>query len=110
MESIDGFEVLATSFHLQHGAWVVVIHLLSQPNARDETSLRSRFGFSRRESQVAALLAERRTDAEIASALGISWHTVRSHVERVFRILECRNRREAADKLNGLCPTSTRHE
>jgi ATP/maltotriose-dependent transcriptional regulator MalT len=50
-------------------------------------------------AEVAVLLADRRTDAEIAAALGISWHTVRSHVERIFRALQCHTRREAATKL-----------
>ena len=65
----------------------------------DAESLRVRFGISRREAEVAVLLADRRTDAEIAAALGISWHTVRSHVERIFRALGCNTRREAATKL-----------
>jgi DNA-binding CsgD family transcriptional regulator len=79
---------------------MVIVTIQARSSVQNEHALRTRFGFTRRESQVAALLAQRRTDSEIAAALGISWHTVRSHVERVFTILGSRNRREAADKLN----------
>jgi DNA-binding CsgD family transcriptional regulator len=65
-------------------------------HALDVGGLRERFGFSVREAEVAILLAARRTDAEIAKELGISWHTVRSHIERIFELLGCHNRREAA--------------
>ena len=65
----------------------------------DIAGLRGRFGFSVREAEVAILIAERRTDAEIAKELGISWHTVRSHVERIFEVLGCHGRREAAARL-----------
>lgn len=61
--------------------------------------LRRRFAFTAREAEVAALLIERRTDAEIAEALGISWHTVRSHIERIFAVLRCHSRRQAAERL-----------
>jgi DNA-binding CsgD family transcriptional regulator len=71
-------------------------------------ALRERFGFSARESEVALLLAERRTDAEIAKALGISWHTVRSHIERIFELLGCHTRREAADRLSSSSHKSSR--
>jgi DNA-binding CsgD family transcriptional regulator len=65
----------------------------------DVAALRERFGFSVREAEVAILLAERRTDSEIAKQLGISWHTVRSHIERIFDLLGCHSRREAAERL-----------
>jgi DNA-binding CsgD family transcriptional regulator len=47
-----------------------------------------------RERQVAALLAERLTNAEVARALGVSVHTVRRHVEQVLRKLGARSRFE----------------
>ena len=97
---LKGFAIRATSHHCAHDC-LTVITIRAETNGQDEAELRARFGFSRREAQVAALLARRVTDAEIASELGISWHTVRSHVERVFRILGCQNRRQAAGRLNG---------
>jgi len=45
------------------------------------------FKLSARESEVAILLAERKTNGEIASRLGISAHTVRHHTERVLKKL-----------------------
>jgi len=78
---------------------VGIVTIFPRPPLPSENALRTRFGFSLREAQVAVLLAERRTDAEIATRLGISWHTVRSHVERIFSRLDCHTRRDAADKL-----------
>jgi DNA-binding CsgD family transcriptional regulator len=98
--ALNGFAIRATIHHCSSD-YLTIITIQAKANSQDETELRARFGFSRREAEVAALLARRLTDAEIASELGISWHTVRSHVERVFTILGCRNRRQAADQING---------
>lgn len=76
-----------------------VLTMWSRSALPSGVDLRERFGFTPREAEVALLLAERRTDAEIASALGISWHTVRSHIERIFSVLGCHTRREAAARL-----------
>ena len=48
----------------------------------------------RRQAEIAGLLAARLSDIEIAERLGISWHTVRSHVDRVFEALRVRSRAE----------------
>lgn len=48
-----------------------------------------------RELEVLALLAERKTDKEIASSLGISLGTVRQHSHNLYQKLEVSNRREA---------------
>lgn len=66
--------------------------------------LRERFGLSRREGEVAILLAERRTTAEIARQLGISPHTVRRHVERVLAALNVTARADVATTLGSLSP------
>jgi len=55
--------------------------------------LAGRFGLSPREAQVALLLAERRSNTEIASALGISPHTAKRHTERVLGKLGVSTRR-----------------
>jgi DNA-binding CsgD family transcriptional regulator len=55
--------------------------------ATDDAALRERFGLTAQELHVARLMAERRTDAEIGTALGISPHTARTHAERVRRKL-----------------------
>ncbi|MDX2183756.1 MAG: helix-turn-helix transcriptional regulator [Gemmatimonadaceae bacterium] len=45
-----------------------------------------------REMEIARLLAEGESDKAIAGRLGISWHTVRRHVERVLRKLDVDSR------------------
>jgi DNA-binding CsgD family transcriptional regulator len=52
-----------------------------------------RFGLTRREAQVARLLARRATNREIAEQLDLSPHTVRHHVENVFAKLGVHSRR-----------------
>jgi DNA-binding CsgD family transcriptional regulator len=79
-------------------ALVVVL----EPLTRVELSLevvRRRFTMTRREAQVALLLAERRATREIALTLGISPHTARHHVRRVFAKLGIHSRREVAGVL-----------
>jgi DNA-binding CsgD family transcriptional regulator len=50
--------------------------------------------FSPRESEIAALLLASHSDLEVASMLGISSHTVHSHLERLYRKLGVRSRSE----------------
>jgi DNA-binding CsgD family transcriptional regulator len=57
-------------------------HLVTEPPSA--VTLRGRFGLTVREVQVACLLVQRLTNAEIASALGISSHTARHHTESVL--------------------------
>jgi DNA-binding CsgD family transcriptional regulator len=53
-------------------------------DAIDRARMRELFRLTEREVEVALLLAERRRNAEIARALGISVHTARHHIERVL--------------------------
>lgn len=53
----------------------------------------ARLGLTRREAQVARLLARRATNREIAERLGMSPHTVRHHAENVFAKLGVHSRR-----------------
>jgi DNA-binding CsgD family transcriptional regulator len=62
---------------------------------RPARSVADRFGLTRRERQVLALLCERLTDAEIAARLFLSVRTVESHVANVLGKLAVANRREA---------------
>jgi len=59
----------------------------------------ARFGLTRREAQIARLLARRTTNREIADQLGVSPHTVRHHVERIFAKLGVTSRRSVAEQL-----------
>jgi DNA-binding CsgD family transcriptional regulator len=51
------------------------------------------------EEQVALLVAEGRTNREVAAALFLSVHTVDAHLRRVYRKLQVRSRTELARKL-----------
>lgn len=64
----------------------------------DRGTLRERFGLTRRQAEVALLLARRRTNPEIAEELCISEHTVRSHAETVMAKIRVRDRREIRPK------------
>jgi DNA-binding NarL/FixJ family response regulator len=63
--------------------------------------LQARFGLTARESQVALLLAQGRSNVAIAKALGISAHTARHHTQRVLGKLKVHSRAEAGAKLRG---------
>ena len=84
---------------LPAGAALVLVRPPATALGVDE--LHERFGVSRREAEVAILLAERRTTGEIARQLGISPHTVRRHVERVLAALNVRSRVDVAAALGG---------
>jgi DNA-binding NarL/FixJ family response regulator len=55
-----------------------------------------------RESEVLALLAEGRSNAEIAHELGLSLKTVQNHVSHVLAKLQVRDRTQAALRMRGL--------
>jgi DNA-binding NarL/FixJ family response regulator len=55
-----------------------------------------------RESEVLALVADGRTNAEIARALGLSLKTVQNHVSNVLTKLQVRDRTQAALRMRGL--------
>jgi DNA-binding CsgD family transcriptional regulator len=59
------------------------------------------FGLTARETEVAMLLAQGRSNVAIAKAMGISTHTARHHTQRVLGKLKVRSRAEAGAKLRG---------
>jgi DNA-binding NarL/FixJ family response regulator len=64
-----------------------------------ETGLAQQFGLTRREVQVAILLAQGRSNQAIARELGISAHTARHHTQRVLSKLDVHSRGEAGAKI-----------
>lgn len=65
----------------------------AEPGRRSH--LEDRFGLTPREAEVAALLAEGRSNGEVARRLGISPHTARHHTQRVLGKLGAHSRAEA---------------
>ena len=55
-----------------------------------------------REAEVLALIADGRSNAEIAREIGISLKTVQNHVSRVLAKLQVRDRTQAALRMRGL--------
>jgi DNA-binding CsgD family transcriptional regulator len=65
------------------------------------TFLQAHFGLTDRETEVAFLLAQGRSNVAIAKALDISTHTARHHTQRVLGKLRVHSRAEAGAKLRG---------
>ena len=59
------------------------------------TQVQQTLGISEREMQVLKLLADGRSNKEIASDLDVSPNTVKTHIARLFEKLEVRRRTEA---------------
>jgi DNA-binding NarL/FixJ family response regulator len=77
---------------------------LSRPDGDGKVShrlLKERFGLTRREIEVAQLLAKGRSNQAIARELKISAHTARHHTQRILSKLEVHSRGEAGAKLRG---------
>ena len=70
-------------------------------NGDGESELSSRFGLTRREEQVAILLAHGRSNQAIARELQISVHTARHHTQRILSKLKVHSRGEAGAKIRG---------
>lgn len=88
---------------LEHGsaempAIVVMLERLDEELPTDD-ELRTVFGLTRTELRVARLLAESKTNGEIADALTISPHTARHHTERILSKLQVGSRRAVRERL-----------
>ncbi len=69
---------------------VVVVEGMDLPKQND---LRRQFDLTRRETEVAGLMAGRLSDREIADLLGISIHTARRHAESALKKIGVQDRR-----------------
>jgi DNA-binding CsgD family transcriptional regulator/PAS domain-containing protein len=83
------------------GAILLKVEPLTSRPLSDDT-LRSRYGLTNREIQVAQLLAGGCSNREIALALGIRPATARNHVERVLGKLRVRSRARVAATICGV--------
>ncbi len=80
---------------------VVVIAPGHDPQA-NRRALRTQFGLTPREAEVALLLADRRSNREIAEALHIADKTARRHTERILSKLNAPSRRAVAAVVAGV--------
>lgn len=81
---------------------VFLVSLKERPlTSGSDRAVAHRFGLTARESEVAVLLAERRTNSEIAFALGISPHTASHHTEQVLAKLGLNSRADVAQRIYG---------
>jgi DNA-binding CsgD family transcriptional regulator len=67
--------------------------------APSSQEIRERFGLSGQEARIARMLAEGRSNAEIAAELFISPHTARNHTRRVLEKLLVRSRAQVGARL-----------
>jgi DNA-binding CsgD family transcriptional regulator len=73
-------------------AGVLVTAAFELVNPLTDIELRSRYGLSAREVEVARLVASGLSNNEVAAQLGVSYFTARNHVERVLAKLGVGNR------------------
>jgi len=71
-----------------------MLNLGMQASTPDSRRTRHK-NFSPRQSQILSLMAEGFSDKEIARKIGVSYPTVRTHIDRIFRGYGLRNRTEA---------------
>ncbi|HEU4955250.1 MAG TPA: LuxR C-terminal-related transcriptional regulator [Gemmatimonadales bacterium] len=69
-------------------------------------ALAQQYGLSQRELEVALLLAEGRSNVEIATAVKVSTHTARHHTQHVLAKLGVRSRARAAAVINDILATA----
>lgn len=78
-----------------------IVVLMQEPRERRvcDDVLRSCYGLTERELQVAHLLAHRHSNREIAQILEVAQSTAGRHTERVLKKLEISSRRDVRQKL-----------
>ena len=69
--------------------------------AGNRGSLAERFGLTAAQCRVAELLAQGKTNREIADLLGLSEGTVKVHMSAIFRAMKVRNRAQALVAISG---------
>ena len=72
----------------------------------DALGLAQQYGLSLRELEVALLLADGRSNVEIATAVKVSSHTARHHTQHVLGKLGVRSRSRAAALINDFLSTT----
>ena len=83
---------IATGWMPRDEAGVLVTAAFEMVNPLTDIELRSRYGLSAREIEVARLVAAGLSNQEVAEKLGVSYFTARNHVERLLAKLGVGNR------------------
>jgi DNA-binding CsgD family transcriptional regulator len=78
---------------------VVLLDRVSGTLTPDVSDLCRRFNLTPRESEVALLLSQRMSCREIANRLDMSFHTARSHTERIMMKLGVRSKNDVRIRL-----------
>lgn len=82
-------------------AALISVSLDAPPALPDAEAVRARHGLTKREAEVALLLAEGHSNADLAERLFVSPHTARHHVENVLSKLGLTSRAAVAARLMG---------
>ena len=100
----DLYLFLVAAGFLALGLWVGGRMLARRTTARPDgnPAARASLGISEREFVVLAQLAQGRSNKEIAAALHISPHTVKTHVARLYEKLGARRRTDAVARARAL--------
>lgn len=77
---------------------VVLVDMATHRRSR-QAEVAARFNLTAREAEVALLLADRLSCREIAERLEVSFHTARSHTERILTKLGVRSKNEVRLRL-----------
>jgi DNA-binding NarL/FixJ family response regulator len=83
------------------GLAILVVVRRQQANPLTAAELVARFHLTSRECEVARLLADGQSNAEIADTLGVTRHTARRHTEAVLRKLVVPSRSAVGPVLRG---------
>ena len=87
--------------HHDGTGWVVVLVQVAASDRICDEQLRSCYGLTNREIEVARLLAERKSNREIAQLLDFTIYTAGRHTENILRKLRVPSRRDVRSKLMG---------
>ncbi len=79
-----------------------LLHHFLEKNRRAPSSKRSDIKLTKRERQILKLIKDGATNMDIASALDVSEHTVKSHLYNVYKKIGVRNRLEASNWVRDL--------
>lgn len=74
-----------------------ILHRFLDKNRRPPTLKRPDVKLTKRERQILTLIRDSATNLDISAALGVSEHTVKSHLYNIYRKINVRNRLEASN-------------